>query len=286
MNAKIAVAQIDAAVGNLQKNIEHHIEYIHKAIAQKADIIVFPELSLTGYSVKDLNWDVAVRAETQPLFSELQKLSKKITVLVGGVEESENYGIYNSVFLFEDGSIHSAHKKIYPPTYGMFEEMRYFSSGKEIRCFDSKHGKLGILICEDLWHISIPYILAHDGADVIIGMAASPIRLSGGQEELMTATVNHEQHRVYARLLSTYLVWSNRVGIEDGVNFWGGSHIVDPSGNTVAKAKNFEEDIISAPIEENEIRRARRFSRHFIDDSPDFTITQLQASLQRRKNRN
>lgn len=283
MNAKIAVAQIDSRVGNISANVIRHVTAIKDAIKKKADIIVFPELSLTGYSVKDLNWETALRAQPQPVFKEFLLLSKKITILLGVVEEAENYGIYNSVFLFEDGRVHSVHRKIYPPTYGMFEEMRYFSSGNDVRSFQSKHGNLGIIVCEDLWHISLPYILAHDGADIIIGMAASPTRLSGTSEELTTATVNHEQHRVYARLLSTYIIWCNRVGLEDGVNFWGGSHVVDPSGNTIAKAKYFHEDILYTKIKENEIRRARRFSRHFIDDSLEFTIEQLQSSLQRRK---
>jgi predicted amidohydrolase len=283
MNVKIAVAQTDSVIGDVPKNITHHIAMIKKAIQKKADIVVFPELSLTGYSVKDLNWDIALRAAPQKIFSELQKLSHHITILAGAVEEADNFGIYNSAFLFEDGKVHSVHKKNYPPTYGMFEEMRYFSQGKEVRCFQSKHGKIGVLVCEDLWHLSLPYILAHDGAEIIIGIAASPTRISGTQDELSTAIVNHEQHRVFARLLSSYVVWSNRVGIEDGVNFWGGSHIVDPSGNTIAKGKYFEEDLIVAEIKENEVRRARRFSRHFVDDAVELTIDQLHSSLQRRK---
>lgn len=281
MNCKIAVAQIDSTIGNLTKNIQHHIEYVKKAIAKKAQIVVFPELSLTGYSIKDLNWEVALRAESSKQFSELLKLSKQVTIIAGGAEEGENFAIYNSAFLFEDGEVHSAHKKIYLPTYGMFEEMRYFSQGKDIRTFNSKHGKLGILICEDMWHMSLPYVLAHDGAEVLISLTASPTRLSGTSDELTTASVNHEQHRAYARLLSTYLVFANRVGVEDGVNFWGGSQIVDPSGNSIAKAKIFEEDLIIANIDENEVRRSRRFSRHFNDDSAEFTIQQLKNSLKR-----
>ena len=281
MKYNIAIAQTDSAVGNLEKNVKHHIEYVKKAIAKKADIIVFPELSLTGYSIKDLNWDTALRAEPNKYFSEFLKLSKQITIIVGAIEEAENYGIYNSAFLFEDNAVHSAHRKNYPPTYGMFEEMRYFSQGKDVRVFDSKFGKLGILICEDMWHISLPYILAHDGADVIISLTASPTRLSGTTEELTNATINHEQHRAYARLLSTYIVFANRVGVEDGVNFWGGSQIVAPSGNPVVKAKLFKEDLIFATIDSNEIRRARRFSRHFIDDSSEFTLQQLKNSLNR-----
>lgn len=281
MTCTIAVAQIDSAVGNIPKNISHHLSFIKKAIAKKANLIVFPELSLTGYSVKDLNWDIALRAEPQKIFSEFLKLSKSITIIVGAVEEAENFGIYNSAFLFEDGKIHSAHKKIYPPTYGMFEEMRYFNQGKDVRVFESKYGNLGILICEDMWHASLPYILAHDGADVIISLTASPTRLSGASEKLTVAEVNHEQHRAYARLLSTYVVFANRVGFEDGINFWGGSQIVDPSGVPIATAKLFEEDMIYAKVDENSTRRARRFSRHFVDDSPEFTIEQLKKSLKR-----
>lgn len=281
MNAVIAVAQIDSAVGNLPLNIERHVAFTKKAIAQKADIVVFPELSLSGYSVKDLNWDLALRAEPSLHFTELLKLSKRITIIAGAVEEAPNYGIYNSAFVFEDGAVHSAHRKRYLPTYGMFEENRYFSHGTDVRAFESKHGKLGILICEDLWHLSMPYILAHDGAEVIISLTASPTRISGASEELATATVNHEQHRAYARLLSSYLVFANRVGVEDGVNFWGGSQVVAPNGETVKKAGYFEEELITAALDSNEVRRSRRFSRHLLDDSAEFTILQLENALKR-----
>ncbi len=156
MKMRVAVAQIDAAVGNMEKNIKHHIAAIKKAVAQKADVIVFPELSLTGYSVRDLNWDVAVNLADPAALNGLLKFSKSITIIAGGVEERKNFGLYNSAFVFEDGKIYSGHRKIYPPTYGMFEELRYFSQGSDVRNFNSKHGKLGILICEDLWHLSLP----------------------------------------------------------------------------------------------------------------------------------
>jgi predicted amidohydrolase len=282
MNFTIAIAQTDSSVGNITKNISHHVSFIKKAIAKEANVIVFPELSLTGYSIKDLNWDVALRAAPQKIFSEFLRLSKSITIIIGAVEEGDNFGIYNAAFLFEDGKVYSAHRKIYPPTYGMFEEMRYFNQGKDVRVFHSKHGNLGILICEDMWHASLPYILAHDGAEVIISLTASPTRLSGSSEALTVAEVNHEQHRAYARLLSTYVVFANRVGYEDGINFWGGSQVVDPSGTTMKTAKLFTEDLILAKLDDNSIRRARRFSRHFVDDSSEFTIEQLKKSLKRR----
>lgn len=280
---KIAVAQVDAAVGNVEKNIAHHLAAIKKAIAKKADVIVFPELSLTGYSVRDLNWDVAINIADSAALNELKKISRSITVIAGGVEERKNFGLYNSAFVLEDGKLYSAHRKIYPPTYGMFEEMRYFSQGDDVRNFSSKHGKLGILICEDLWHLSLPYILASDEADVLITIAASPTRISGSSEKLPSATINSEHHKAYARLLSSYVVFCNRVGIEDGVNFWGGSEVVDPSGEIIASAKLFDEDLIFADIHEDAVRRARRLSRHFVDESIDFTIEQLQRVRDSRK---
>ena len=263
MKIRIAVAQIDAAVGDVARNVRHHISYVKRAIAKGADVIVFPELSLTGYSLKDLNWDVALRVERPGAVKELLKLSRSITIIAGGVEEGENFGLYNAAFVFEDEEIFSGHRKIYPPTYGMFEEMRYFSPGKIVRSFNSKHGKLGLLICEDLWHLSLPYILASEGAEVLVALAASPTRMSGSSEELPSAVINREHHKSYARLLSSYVVFSNRVGIEDGVNFWGGSEIVDPSGEVLASAKLFDEDMIFADITDEAVRRARRLSRHF-----------------------
>jgi len=183
--------------------------------------------------------------------------------------------MFNSAFFFDAGTVRSVHRKTYPPTYGMFEEMRYFSAGSSVEAFDTRFGRIGVLICEDLWHPSLPYLLAQDGAEVIIALVASPTRVSAGSEKLQVATVNAENHRAYARLLSVYLVFCNRVGYEDGVNFWGGSEVVGPDGEAVGAAKLFEEDLIVATLDEDEIRRARRFSRHFLDEDIDLVRREL-----------
>ncbi len=276
MNCTLAVAQIDAAVGDLKGNVARHCAAVRNAIDAGADIVVFPELSLTGYTVRDLNWDVAVRARKQELFEELVNLSAGATIILGAVEEADNFGMYNSAFVFEEGVVSSAHRKMYLPTYGMFEEMRYFSRGSTVKCFPSRHGRLGILICEDMWHMSLPYVLAQDGAEILIALSASPTRISGQSPMLPALALNYEHHKTYARLLSSYVVYCNRVGEEDGVNFWGGSHIVSPSGDILAQAKLFDEDMILAPIRENEVRRARRLSRHFIDEDLHLTVQQLE----------
>jgi predicted amidohydrolase len=153
----------------------------------------------------------------------------------------------------------------------MFEEGRYFSRGDQVVAFDSKLGRFGILIFEDLWHISLPYLLAYDGAEVILSLTASPSRMAPGGQEMANAQVNHEHHKAYARLLSSYVCFCNRVGYEDGVNFWGGSCIVTPGGSMAGSARFFKEDMIMAEIDSLEIQRARRFSRHFLDE--DLNIT-------------
>ncbi|MBI1805684.1 MAG: acyltransferase [Ignavibacteria bacterium] len=282
MKFTIALAQVDNVLGDLHRNIKHHLDFVRRAKDGGADLVVFPELSLSGYSIRDINWEVAIRPDDEKLLAELIKESREISILLGCVEESKEYNIHNAAFLFEKGSVRSVHRKIYPPTYGMFEELRYFSPGGSVRAVDANVGRLGVLICEDLWHLPLPYILAQDGAQVIIGMSASPTRLTG-EKAIQIAKINSEQHRAFARLLSSYVIFCNRVGFEDGVNFWGGSEIVGPDGEVIVQAKLFEEDLVFAEIDGNEVRRARRFSRHFLDDDVRLVIAELERVSRRDK---
>ncbi len=275
MSFRAAIAQVDSRVGDLEQNVLHHLEFIERAKKEGAQLILFPELSLTGYTLRDLAWETAVDARTAKAFEELKKESKAISIIAGFVESGGDHGIYNSAMFLEDNEIKHIHRKIYPPTYGMFEEGRYFSAGQEVRAFDSKWGRLGMLICEDCWHLSLPYLLAVDGAQVLFCLTASPTRMAGESPELDNAKLNHEHNRVYARLLSSYLLFSNRVGFEDGVNFWGGSLVVDPFGNHVKQAQLFKEDLIVADIDTKEVQRARRFSRHFLDENIDIVKKNL-----------
>jgi predicted amidohydrolase len=268
---KIALAQISPVLGDIEKNVKKHLQYCDKAIKKGADLVVFPELSLTGYSVKDLNMDLALDPYTADILQPLRDKSSKIDIICGGIEEDENYGIFNSAFYMSDGVTKYTHKKIYPPDYGMFEEMRYFSRGKEVDVLDTKFGKVGILICEDLWHMSLPYLQALKGAKVIITIAASPTKLQintpkGRKPSLKNYEINSEHHKAYARLLSTYVIFCNRVGYEDGVNFWGGSEIVDATGCVTKLAPFLDEELLVGEINMNNVKRARQLARHFLDE--------------------
>jgi NAD+ synthase (glutamine-hydrolysing) len=276
MDCKVAVAQLDARVGDREANLKAHLRFIDRAIRAKANLIVFPELSLTGYTLRDLADDLALDPMHDQFLGPLRKKSKQISIALGFVESGGNHGVYNSAMFIEDGHIKHVHRKVYPPTYGMFEEGRYFSAGTRVEAFDSKLGRFGMLICEDLWHASLPYLLALDGAEAILCLTASPTRLGGDKDSLTIAEVNHEHHRTYARLLNIYMVFSNRVGIEDGVSFWGGSAVTDPNGSITAQGKLFDEDMITAVLDSKHVRKARRASRHFLDERPELVLRTLQ----------
>ena len=270
--SKIALAQIGAVLGDVEKNVKHHIELASKARSEGSDAIIFPELSLTGYTLRDLNNEVALDPSMSPLLKDLRELSKEITIICGGVERSKTGGLHNAAFVFEGGECKHTHHKIYPPTYGIFEEERYFLAGNSVRAFDSqKLGRIGVLVCEDLWHPSLPYMLAYQGAQLIITIAASPTKLGIGKNAIgeipANYSTNNEHHIAYARLFSSYMAFVNRVGVEDGVNFWGGSEIISPSGEFINRASFFDEDLLFVDIDPNAILHARENSRHMLDEN-------------------
>ncbi len=254
--------------------MEQHLHLAERALHDGAQVILFPELSMTGYSVRDLNSELALDVDDS-FFAPVKELSKRISIALGTILKDGAGGIHNAIVYFEDGAIKHVHYKVYLPTYGIFEEQRYFSPGRRVKAFDTKFGKIGMLICEDLWHVSLPYILAVQGAWLILSSAASPTRLSGNEGGHAGQLLNSEQHRSLARLLSIYIAFSHRVGFEDGVNFWGASEIVSPNGEVVATAKLFDEDLISCKIDPSECTRSRLFARHFLDEDPGLVVSHL-----------
>ncbi len=270
----LAISQFKPKLGDIKSNLERHLSIAKQAKKSGADLVLFPELSLTGYSIRDLNAEVALKVGDK-FFNPLKLLSKEIPIAAGAVIKDENGGIRNSLMYFEGGEIKHVHFKVYLPTYGIFEEQRYFLPGKEVKAFDTKFGKIGLLICEDLWHVSLPYLLAIQGAKLILASAASPTRISGDSDEYAGYRINSEQHKSFARLLSVYLAFAHRVGFEDGVNFWGGSEIVSPHGEVLAVANLFDEAVIKSTINLEEVDKARLFSRHFLDERPELLAAHL-----------
>jgi len=149
------------------------------------------------------------------------------------------------------------HHKVYLPTYGLFDEGRFFAWGDSIRAFDTRFGRVGLLICEDFWHASPPYLLWLDGADILLLTSASPGRGLTDQSKLESARWVEHINRAYASLFTNFVAHSNRVGFEDGLLFWGGATIFDPDGQLIAQGPYFEEALTLAEIDLNQLHRTR-----------------------------
>lgn len=271
----VAVAQVNPRLGDLDANLALYTDRAREAQALGADLVVFPELSLTGYFLKDMVSTVALRLDSAEI-RQLASLSRKGGLVAGLVEEANDYRFYNSAVYFEDGEIVHVHRKAYLPTYGLFDEGRYLARGDRIRSFDSKFGRCAMLICEDLWHPSTAYVASLDGALTVLCPSASPLRgISDGHEQDDNARYWELINAMYAQTFALFIVYANRVGFEDGVGFWGGSEILDPTGARVRKGRYYEEDLIVGEVNLKSARRQRVISPLLRDENIDLTINEL-----------
>ncbi len=282
MKISVALAQLAPKLGNIAHNLDEHLRWIERATAAGADLIVFPELSLTGYILQDLVPEIAVSLPDPEGLRPMLDACHHIDCVFGFVEVSDRFNYYNAAAYVSRGKIVHVHRKLYLPTYGMFDEMRFFAMGENLRTFSSRLGEIGLLICEDLWHPSTIYLHAQDGAKMIITISCSPGRgvrdealfsTSAGWETLLKAT---------SQFHTVFNIYVNRVGFEDGACFPGGSMIVGPTGETIASAKYFEEDFVVAELDVDEIRRARLFTPVIRDERLELTLRELTRIANKR----
>lgn len=281
MKFSVVLAQIKPKLGCVASNLSLIEGCIEQAIKEKHDLILFPELALTGYFLKDLVSDVALSLQSE-VISRLKMLSRSISIAVGFVEEAKDYRFFNTALYLEDGEIRHLHRKVYLPTYGLFDEQRYLARGEQFRAFDTKFGRMGLLVCEDAWHLSSSYLLAMDGATTMLCLSSSPGRGVEG-ENLGSAMAWQKLTSAIATFLNCRVLYCNRVGYEDGVNFWGGSEYVSPSGETLIRGKIMEEDSVVAVLDEGLLRRERIFSPLMRDENLSLTLRELERIQSERK---
>ncbi len=271
---KIAIAQCAPALGAMKRNLEMHRDWIGRARAADAKIVVFPELSLTGYHLKDLAADVACAAD-DPILEPIAHASRDIDISAGFVERSNDAKLHIAQGYWSGGSLRHVHRKVYLPTYGIFDDGRYFGPGERFETFESAVGTAGIAICEDLWHVSVPYLYAAGGASVVFAPADSPGRGVAEGGDLGTAASCRMMDRFYAQYLTVYVVFANRVGLEDGIAFWGGSEVIGPDGTVIARAKEFEPELLVAEIDLELVARERVRNPLLRDERPDLVFRAL-----------
>ena len=272
---KIALAQISPHLGDVRKNFDIHLQYIEKAKNKNVDLLIFPELSLTGYTLKDLVEDVALSPDTNPLFKKLKAESRKVSLVFGFVEEKEKGLFYNSAAFLSEGKILHVHRKVFLPTYGMFEEGKFFAQGKNFHTFSTPYGNTGMMICRDFLHYGACYLLFAGGSDIIIVISAAPGRGIQDKEAYETNRMWELMGETISRFSTTFLIYCNRVGFEDGKHFAGGSFIYDPMGKFVAKASYLDEDFLLQEINLDDIRESRKKWPYKRDDKPEIILEAL-----------
>ncbi|HWX08426.1 MAG TPA: nitrilase-related carbon-nitrogen hydrolase, partial [Gaiellaceae bacterium] len=233
---RIALAQINPVVGDLEGNRALILQGIADAKSAGADLVVFPELAVTGYPPEDLLLRPGFLRAAQESLEEIARAARGIVVLVGTPYLERD--LFNACAVCAGGEVKAMVKKRFLPNYGVFDEMRYFASGTELFLFELGETLVGVTVCEDMWQPGPPATdLALAGAQLIVNISASPFHLLRDRER-------EEMFRTRARDNSVYVAFCNTVGGQDELIFDGHSHLLDDEGNVLARAPGFEEALL------------------------------------------
>ena len=280
---KIALVQMAPALGDLERNLTAHLDWLETPEARWADLVLFPELSLTGYLLQDLVAEVALPLREEGPLAPLLEASRGRDLLVGLVERSPDFFFYNVALYLSKGRIRHIHRKVYLPTYGMFDEGRYFAAGKRFQAFETEFGKLGILICEDAWHLSSSYLLALQGAHTLLVTSGSPGRgLAVREGQAASVQAWERVGQTLSQFLTVHWTYVNRVGYEDGLAFAGGSYVADPFGNLLMDGAENVEAVYRAELPLAALRRARTLTPLLRDEKPELVLRHLEEILRGR----
>jgi len=258
MNCRVLLAQIEPTLGNLSANLELHFAEIENARRRGIELVLFPELSLSGYFLRDQVAEAALPRE-HPILAELCERSRGVSIGAGFVERGSDGRLYNSYGFFEDGRLLHVHRKVFLVTYGMFDDARDFAPGEQFQVVESRHGRFGVLICEDMWHVEAAYLHFLSNVDALLVPSASPGRgvIQDAEPGMRSVRAWNRLQDALALVSQTWLVYVNRVGSEDGVLFAGGSRLVDPFGCEAAALATLEPGRLEVVLESETLHRAR-----------------------------
>lgn len=279
MRFKLALAQIAPALGDVATNLSSHLDIVAQARMNDVDLLVFPELSLTGYALGDRAFDVAIRAAADdPTFGPLVVASEQLDLVVSFVEVDERHRYFISAAYLSAGRVVYLHRKLYLPTYGLFNESRIYTPGQAVRAFDTRFGRVGMLICEDIWHVSSPWLLWQDGADILILISAS---VEHGQGEVLgTADKVLSMCRAYALLFTDFVIHVNQTGEDDSGRYWGNSVIYGPDASLLLEGPRDEAALVVGEIDTGLLAPARRALPLLRDERADLVARELGRILQ------
>lgn len=240
---RIALTQIDSTLGDLGRNLSRAQEAVEEAAAGGADLIVFPELCLSGYAIGASERHISLPAD-DPSLTALARAAGSRALVIGFPELARGGRIFNSAAFFDGGRLVHVHRKLYLPTYNGFEERKHFSAGTTLRAFDTRFGRCAVLICYDAWQPTMGFIACQDGAQLMLLPSSSP---HSDPDELDVRSYWRDICGLYARLYQCYVVFVNRVGEENGARYWGGSRVVDPAGEVIAQCAEDDAQVLVSP---------------------------------------
>ncbi|HPF15012.1 MAG TPA: nitrilase-related carbon-nitrogen hydrolase [Planctomycetota bacterium] len=262
MKCLVRQVQCNPKLGDWDANLSMHLEAIDGAIRDGKQLVLFPELSLTGYFLKDQTHEVALEAHATA-FAPLLERSRSISIVAGFIERARDGRLYNATGFFEDGKLLGIHRKVHLVTYGMFEDGRDFAPGLRFEPIRSRHGMFGILACEDMWHFDGAYLYFLDGVDALLVASASPGRgvTTAPEGEAEPSLASNRVWRTIqdhaALQYQTPVLYTNRVGFEDGVLFGGGTRALDALAEPMGSLEHFDEGLLDSELCSEKLKRAR-----------------------------
>jgi predicted amidohydrolase len=280
---RIALAQLAPRLGEVDANLELAADWLRRGVADGAQLVAFPELALSGYLLSDLVPEVAMRADDARLAG-LSRQSPGVLLAIGFVEETDDHRFCNSAALLRDGQLIGLHRKVYLPTYGLFDEGRFTRPGDRIRTHEVGEplGRIGLSVCEDFWHASLPMLQAQDGASLLLNLAAGPARAPGSAAGTRAIAGWHKMQDTYALLGTVAVAFCNRVGNEEGLTFWGGSRILGADGSVVAEGPLYEEALVVGALETDDLRMQRYQLPLLADERLDLVRRELDRIIAER----
>ena len=270
----VAAAQVASVPGDLARNLRKHLDMIDAARAMGIDVLVFPELSLTGHSGGTETLRLALRRD-DPMVVEIGRASGSMCTVVGLIQEAPAAQFYNAAIALREGAVVAVHRKLNLATYGRLEDGKHFAAGSAVDTFAIDDWRASIMICADLWNPPLVHLAALQGITVLLAPISSALEAVGGEFDNPGGwDVNL---RFHALTYGLPFVMANRVGHEDGLTFWGGSRILDPFGRALAKAEGSDETLVHARIDYDDVRRAR----YLLPTIRDANVALLRRELDR-----
>ena len=274
---KVRGIQLNPVLGDLKKNLDTHSKRIEQAIQEKFQLVVFPELSLTGYHLMDVVGDVAL-IPSGPEIKRLMELSRGIDIVVGAPFEEVPGIIYNTALYFSKGDLLHIHRKVQLPNFGMFQEAMIFKPGDSFFSFKTGGFTVGLIICREILFPMHAYLYFLQGVDFLIGISNSPHRMLD-KDHFKSLQLWENMGYLYSVFYHQHYLFVNRTGYEDGIGFPGGSFFARAGKGIVQRAAILEDDCLDIEIDKDSIRRARFGGNYLRDDKPEVILKELKRIL-------